>query len=538
MAGTQETLWTGFNNQKLFAERARRDAKGRDIANAIDMAFVSDASVSGDVLTLTKKSNATSGATTTTVTFSGQQNTIEGIKLENAANNLTPDPTTKVVTIPNAVPTGTGETNGLMTAADKAKLDGIAAGATVVADGAQNGYINIDGTETLIYAHATNGANTSAGDSSAQTPAFGGTFKAVYAVVDELGHTTTLSDHTVTIPNTVVTAATGGTGGTAGLMDPVDKEDLDKIVAAFPSSASSSNKLATLSDLSSVGAYEVVQNSDPTTHEPILPSGETPNHTTIYLVKNTSAATPDQYYEWIYSSGNTWECIGDTSMDLTDYWHGAITTSGSGNVVTDISVNSGAVTVTKGSLGDGELSITVGSAQAQTFSANQATGSDVSITIPLASVSVGGTGSEGLMTAAMAEKLDGISDGATAVSASANPGDGTILVDNTSVTVYTHPAGSAPSVTGVPTADATPAFGGTFTVNQVTTDATSHVSAVTSRTITIPDTLAVASSGTVGTDTTSTTGGNIGLMTAADKEKLTTWTEATFDDDGEVTPSP
>ena len=53
-----------------------------------------------------------------------QANTVEGVKLNGATDPLTPDSTTKVVTIPDAVATGTtGATNGLMTAADKAKLD-------------------------------------------------------------------------------------------------------------------------------------------------------------------------------------------------------------------------------------------------------------------------------------------------------------------------------------------------------------------------------------------------------------------------------
>lgn len=71
--------------------------------------------------------------------------------------------------------------------------------------------------------------------------------------------------------------------------------------------------------------------------------------------------------------------------------------------------------------------------------------------------------------------------------------NGKITVAGTDKTVYVHPAGSAASVTGVPTANATPAFGGTFKVNQITTDATSHVSAVTERTITIPNTTGNAS---------------------------------------------
>ena len=47
---------------------------------------------------------------------------VQGVKLAGASSVLTPD-ASKVVTIPNVAPTGTGETNGLMTAADKKKLD-------------------------------------------------------------------------------------------------------------------------------------------------------------------------------------------------------------------------------------------------------------------------------------------------------------------------------------------------------------------------------------------------------------------------------
>lgn len=71
--------------------------------------------------------------------------------------------------------------------------------------------------------------------------------------------------------------------------------------------------------------------------------------------------------------------------------------------------------------------------------------------------------------------------------------NGKITIAGNDLTVYVHPAGSAASKTGVPTANATPAFGGTFKVNQITTDATSHVSAVTERTITIPNTTGNAS---------------------------------------------
>lgn len=53
-------------------------------------------------------------------------------------------------------------------------------------------------------------------------------------------------------------------------------------------------------------------------------------------------------------------------------------------------------------------------------------------------------------------------------------------------TVYTHPSYTAR--TGVPTADQTPSFGGTFTVSQPVSDASGHITAINSRKITIPGT--------------------------------------------------
>lgn len=71
-------------------------------------------------------------------------------------------------------------------------------------------------------------------------------------------------------------------------------------------------------------------------------------------------------------------------------------------------------------------------------------------------------------------------------------------------TVYTHPSYTAR--TGVPTANQTPAFGGTFNVSQPISDATGHITAINSRTITIPKTEATTS--------------KAGLMSASDKSKL------------------
>lgn len=93
------------------------------------------------------------------------------------------------------------------------------------------------------------------------------------------------------------------------------------------------------------------------------------------------------------------------------------------------------------------------------------------------------TTSKKIMTADERTKLGGIAAGANA---------------------YTHPSYTAR--TGKPTANATPAFGGTFTVSQIKSDATGHVTSATDRTVTIPNTEATTSAA--------------GLMSASDKSKL------------------
>lgn len=78
-------------------------------------------------------------------------------------------------------------------------------------------------TDTITITHNTGGANTSKGDTNNQAPGFGGTFKVTSATVDVYGHTTTLADHTVTIPSSVATTSANG------LMSSADKSKLDNV---------------------------------------------------------------------------------------------------------------------------------------------------------------------------------------------------------------------------------------------------------------------------------------------------------------------
>ena len=129
----------------------------------------------------------------------------------------------------------TDEAAGLMSASDKSKLDGIASGADVgtITGITTTSPLSGSGTSgSVALSHADSGVTAaSKGDTSNQTPGFGGEFKVLSGTVNATGHLTAFADHNVTIPSDTATASTSGVGGTAGLMSPVDKEKLDGVAA-------------------------------------------------------------------------------------------------------------------------------------------------------------------------------------------------------------------------------------------------------------------------------------------------------------------
>lgn len=88
----------------------------------------------------------------------GHTDSVYGASISIASRTITltsrDNTTLSSVTVPDTViPVVTQSANGLMISTDKAKLDGIASGATAVAS-SDNGYISINGTKTLVYAPA------------------------------------------------------------------------------------------------------------------------------------------------------------------------------------------------------------------------------------------------------------------------------------------------------------------------------------------------------------------------------------------------
>jgi hypothetical protein len=112
------------------ALEAALDSKADKVANATSGNFAG-LDANGNLTDSGKKASDFATAAQGTKADSA----VQGIKLAGASSALTPD-SSKVVTIPDAVATGTtGATNGLMTAADKQKLNSISATTTSVTVG-------------------------------------------------------------------------------------------------------------------------------------------------------------------------------------------------------------------------------------------------------------------------------------------------------------------------------------------------------------------------------------------------------------------
>lgn len=81
-----------------------------------------------------------------------------------------------------------------------------------------------------------------------------------------------------------------------------------------------STEYATKEELGKVGNFIVTDGNEEGQPNLNPSEAETKN---IYLVKEEQAATPDQYREWIITENeqeeNVWTCIGDTTIDLSDY---------------------------------------------------------------------------------------------------------------------------------------------------------------------------------------------------------------------------
>ena len=122
-------------------------------------------------------------------------------------------------------------------------------------------------------------------------------------------------------------------------------------LAIAASEVAPNSPLASTLNTMLTGAFEVVSlgNDD-------KPDVSSPSTKVIYLTKASTSTATDPYTEWIYTSSSTWEIIGETSVDLSQYVNN-LTTSGSGSYVTNVTKSGKTITVTKGNLPTASTSV-------------------------------------------------------------------------------------------------------------------------------------------------------------------------------------
>lgn len=333
------------------------------------------------------------------------------------------------VTIPDAVATTTD--SGLMSAADKTKLEGIETGAQVnvkpdwnAAAGDAAEILNKptiptvnDGTLTITV--GSNAAQTFTANQSTNT--------------------------TIDIPNAA--SAQSGGSATGGLMTDTDKANLDNATAVIPSDATSNNQLVSTQTLTTMladfGGYKTATGTGSDNH----PDVQNPDTRYIYLVKDTSSTAVDKYKEWICTNttGPVWDLVGDTTMDMSGYVEMPSTHTDTHIVVFGPNNDIADSGKTVAELENVVTTVSVGSGS--TISPTSGT---TNINIPVASSSA-----DGAMSSTDKAKLDGITDYVVSATFASN----TLTLTPKNGTAVTVDIPSAPASTDTPVMDGTGAVG-------------------------------------------------------------------------------
>ena len=442
----------------------------------------------------------------------------------------------------NVTPAGIGAA----TSAQGAKADS-ALQSSDIKEGKANGTISVKGTDVAVHglgsaAYAQSADFDAAGSASSQVSSHNSSPTAHQSLfAGKADKATTVNGHALS-GNVTVTKGDVGLGS-------VENKSMDSTPTSGSANYVTSGGVKSYVD-SAVGAvkqfnYQIVES---------LPAASASTVGTIYLkahAHDSTSGQPDSYDEYITISNSgsySWETIGNTDIDLTDYatksyvdgktWDasdiasgtlpiarggtGAATAAAARTSLGITPANIGAATSAQGAKADSALQpggvgvSSTGTALSWGTSTNVATvdGKTISVKLPAnpntdtntwRNVSVNGTQILGTATSTGDLNLKAGSN----VSISNSGGDVTISSTNTtysagngltaSGTTFSVGAGTGISVgadsvglaaygtagSAGPSANASPSHGGTFSVPQVTVDAYGRA-AVTNRTITLP----------------------------------------------------
>lgn len=385
---------------------------------------------------------------------------------------------------------------GLMSADDKTKLNGIA-------------------TNANNYTHPTSTASGSYGPSQNASPAHSGTFSVPYVTVDGNGHVSAASTKTITLPsNPTMGAASASADGTAGLVPAPTKGNQGKFLRAD-------------------GTWQAANNySHPNSGVTAGTYGPSDN-------VSGSNGTKINVPEIVVDAAGHITSISNKEYTSVDHTYSNATTSAAGLMSADdktklngIAANANNYThpntVTAGTAGTSSATNGVTLAVPYvTYNANghiTATGTHTHTVSGMTGASVDAAGTTGLVPAPAkgdqakflradgtwqaannySHPSDGSNTGSFGPSANASPAHGAgfsvpyitvnaaghvTAASTKTITLpaqYSHPTSGVTAASYGPTDNASPAHGGTFSVPSVTVDANGHITAASTKTITLP----------------------------------------------------
>ena len=311
--------------------------------------------------------------------------------------------TNESITIPLAAVDNTGSTpvytEGLMSAADKAKVEGIAEKADKVTSATPNNFASLtSGGNLADSGYSANSFATAAQGALADS--------SIQGVTVDNGSPLTPVSGVVNIDLSGKVDKVTGKGLSTNDYTDADKAIVGKAYDVIPGDATYSNKLVSYDTMTAALANFIGMKISTGTGIDMHPDEQNPNTKTIYLVLDSSATGNDKYKEWIYSTTNTWTLIGDTTVDLSGYVQYPATHTDTHLVAFGPNESIADTGKTVADLTNSVETVSIGSG-----SGISPTSGTTDINIPLAT-NVNNVGTDGAMAGADKVKLDGIAPGA------------------------------------------------------------------------------------------------------------------------------
>ena len=317
------------------------------------------------------------------------------------------------------LPAATTSLTGLLTAADKTKLDGIATGATVnSSDATLLNRANHTGTQA---GSTITGAYTAAGLTLATARILGRTTASTGAAEEiSIGSSLSLSSGTLNLSSTPAlgTPASGTLTNCTGLPVASGLSGLGTGVATFLATPSSANLAAAVTG--ETGTGPLVFSNSPSLTTPILgtpASGNLANCTNLPFSTGVSGK-PATLSGYGITDGASTGAVGSTGITMSTARLLGRSTASTGaieEIILGTNLSFTGTTLNAATGGSGSTNLAVANRGTDTLDITSDTGTDA--TIPAATTSL-----TGLLTSADKTKLDGIATGATA-----NSSDATLL---------------------------------------------------------------------------------------------------------------